>query len=81
MIANTEAIDLLQALENRNTPLVDNQSVANAGITDSSALLGAIPGNESIIFEQLSSALPESTETLDNTQTNSPDPFIAMELK
>ena len=80
MVADTQAIDLLQELENRNVGLVDNQGVADTGVADTSALLGARPGEESITFDQLLSALPQPSEALEDTQTPTTDPILGMDL-
>ena len=80
MVTNTEAMDLLQELENRNLVPIDNQAVADAGVADTSSLLGAPPGAELIILEELLSALPQANDTLDNNPTLITDPILGMDL-
>ena len=81
MVADTQAIDLLQELENRNITPIDNQAVADGGLTDNvSSLLGAIPGAETIILEQLAPALPETVNTHEETLNANIDPILGMDL-
>ncbi len=81
MVANTQAIDLLQELDNRNITPIDNQAVADGGLTDTvSSLLGALPGAETIILEQLAPALPEAISTHENTPNANIDPILGMDL-
>lgn len=80
MVADTQAIDLLQELENRNIGLVDNQDIADAGMADVGSLLGAQPNTETLIFEQLLPALPQANETPENTQIPTYNPVSGMDL-
>lgn len=81
MVADTQAIDLLQELDDRNITPIDNQAVADSGLTDNvSSLLGALPGAETIILEQLASALPETTNTHEDTLNANINPILGMDL-
>lgn len=80
MVANTQAIELLAKLENKNLKSVENQSVSNSGIADASSLVGSRPGDESIIFEQLLSALPQPNESPDNSPIHTPDIILGMDI-
>ncbi|PCJ99530.1 MAG: hypothetical protein COA45_05695 [Zetaproteobacteria bacterium] len=81
MVTDTQAMDLLQRLEEKNITPINNQSVADAGVTDNvTALLGARPGAETIILEQLMSALPETNITPENIPNMSTDPLFDMDL-
>ncbi|PCI55296.1 MAG: hypothetical protein COB36_06635 [Alphaproteobacteria bacterium] len=81
MVADTQAMDLLQELNNRNITPIDNQTVADGGLTDNvTALLGARPGAETIILEQLAPALPEAINTHENALNVNIDPILGMDL-
>lgn len=80
MVENTQATELLAKLESNNLKPIENQSVSDSGILDASSLLGARPGEESIIFEQLLSALPQPNEAPDDTPMHTSDTILGMDL-
>ncbi len=80
MAENMQAAELLEKLENKNIQPIDNQSVSDSGIADVGSLLGAIPGEESVIFEQLLAAMPQPNETPENDQSPAHNTVLGMDL-